>query len=160
MTDYGAPKKAKPRTLKGLLILVPVLAITGVAIALFGPFTEQAPISSPGSSPVQAAVETNPAADVTIAATGTGAASPSAPVPAPAAPVSTAAIDEEDLIRPISEVLGYGWVLNSQCVKVPGVKWWKYKSHESIAGYVIHAEVRTRSDVQNDNRTMIIRRFE
>jgi CheY-like chemotaxis protein len=145
MTEYGAPKEAKPRTLKGLLFLVPVLAITGVAIALFGPFTEQAPISSPGPSPVQAAVETNPvqeavetnpAADVTIAATGTGAASPSAPVPAPAAPVSTTAVDEEDLIRPISEVLGYGWVLNSQCVKVPGVKWWKYKSHESIAGYV------------------------
>ncbi len=131
--DYDAPqtmtKEEKPNTPKGLLSLVPVLVIAGVAIALLAPFTEQAPISSPVSSPtpspVVAVLETNPAIDVTIKA----AASPSAPV-------SAAAVGEEDLIRPISEVLGYGWVLNSRCSNIPEVRWWKYKNHESIAGYV------------------------
>ena len=38
--------------------------------------------------------------------------------------------------RPIEEVLGYGWVLKTQCGPIPDVKWWKYRTHKSIAGYV------------------------
>ncbi len=156
--EDGAAKEPKPGTRKGLLILAPVLAVSvlviGAVIAVLWPASSPGPsfvssfVSDPGPSPVQAApvsvpaahpvqpkpsgvqatLAANPAMDVTIAAPEAGAASPSAPVSAPAA--------GEDLIRPIAEVLGYGWVLNSQCAKIPGVKWWKYKSHESIAGYV------------------------
>ncbi len=125
LIEYDAPKEAKPRTRKGLLKAVPFLAgAAAVVIATIWPFTERAPTPSF----VQAAFAANPAMDVTIVAPEAGAASHSAAV--------SAAAVEEDLARPISEVLGYGWVLNSQCAKVPEVKWWKYKSHESIAGYV------------------------
>ncbi|MBT3306009.1 MAG: response regulator transcription factor [Alphaproteobacteria bacterium] len=43
---------------------------------------------------------------------------------------------EEPQAQPLAELLGYGWVLNTQCEPIPQVKWWKYKTHESIAAYV------------------------
>ena len=36
----------------------------------------------------------------------------------------------------MAEVLGYGWVLQSQCDPIPQVEWWKYKTHETVAAYV------------------------
>ncbi|MCH7935464.1 MAG: response regulator transcription factor [Proteobacteria bacterium] len=43
---------------------------------------------------------------------------------------------EETAPRPISELLGYGWVLKTRCAAIPRVTWWKFNSHERIAGYV------------------------
>ena len=58
-----------------------------------------------------------------------------------AVPVSTSAaipepMAEEVPSRPMAEVLGYGWVLQSQCDPIPQVEWWKYKTHETVAAYV------------------------
>ncbi|NQV64408.1 MAG: response regulator transcription factor [SAR86 cluster bacterium] len=54
--------------------------------------------------------------------------------------LSTAAgpqnMDDEFRVQPLAEILGYGWVLNSKCDTIPQVKWWKFKTPESIASYV------------------------
>jgi len=44
--------------------------------------------------------------------------------------------EEEESARSMEEVLGYGWVLKTKCRPVPDVKWWRYRTHKSIAGYV------------------------
>ena len=36
----------------------------------------------------------------------------------------------------MAEILGYGWVLESQCDAIPQITWWKYKSHLTVAAYV------------------------
>ena len=43
----------------------------------------------------------------------------------------------EGTIRSRAEILGYGWVLKTKCAKIPDVKWWKFLTHEAIAGYVM-----------------------
>lgn len=68
------------------------------------------------------------------------------PAPAKPAPVTTPPTIPDDIPptnmtdegspRPMAEVLGYGWVLRSQCEPIPRVEWWKYKTHETVAAYV------------------------
>lgn len=45
--------------------------------------------------------------------------------------------EEEGSSRPMEEVLGYGWVLKTKCGPIPDIEWWKFRTHKSIAGYVI-----------------------
>ena len=53
----------------------------------------------------------------------------------------TVSVDQGDVIEEASvskaEVLGYGWVLTSRCSTIPDVKWWKFKTHEATANYVL-----------------------
>jgi len=44
--------------------------------------------------------------------------------------------EEDPTPKPMAEVLGYGWVLETKCEPIPLVEWWKFKTHEDIAGYV------------------------
>ena len=44
--------------------------------------------------------------------------------------------EEEGESRAMAEILGYGWVLKTKCGPIPDVKWWKFRTHESIANYV------------------------
>ncbi len=73
----------------------------------------------------------------------TPAGKPPAPVqpalvstPAATPPTIPDTMPDEGSLRPMAEVLGYGWVLRSQCDPIPRVEWWKYKTHESVAAYV------------------------
>ena len=43
---------------------------------------------------------------------------------------------EENVPLSPAEILGYGWIHDAQCGKLPDVSWWKYNSYETIAGYV------------------------
>jgi len=52
-------------------------------------------------------------------------------VPVPAEKTS------ERIILSKAELLGYGWVHESKCNPVPDVEWWKLRTHEDIAGYVL-----------------------
>jgi CheY-like chemotaxis protein len=45
-------------------------------------------------------------------------------------------LPEEFAARSMAEMLGHGWALKSRCAPIPRVKWWKFKTHESIAAYV------------------------
>ena len=75
-----------------------------------------------------------------------GAILAESPAPAKPAPVTTPPTIPDDIPptnmtdegspRPMAEVLGYGWVLRSQCEPIPRVEWWKYKTHETVAAYV------------------------
>ena len=64
-----------------------------------------------------------------------------APAPAPALPSQpTSAVEKkqyEGTIRTKADILGYGWVLKTKCDPIPDVKWWKFRTHEAIAGYVM-----------------------
>ena len=70
---------------------------------------------------------------------------PIASIPTPAttsAPPSqaTPAVEKkpyEETIRSKAEILGYGWVLKTKCDPIPNVKWWKFRTHETIASYVM-----------------------
>ena len=44
--------------------------------------------------------------------------------------------EDEGDTRAMAEVLGYGWVLKTKCGPIPDVEWWKFRTHEDIAGYV------------------------
>jgi CheY-like chemotaxis protein len=57
-----------------------------------------------------------------------------AALPRPAAPPAE---PEEETIRSKAEILGYGWVLNSKCGRIPEVEWWQFRTHEAIANYVM-----------------------
>lgn len=73
-------------------------------------------------------------AEVPMASTSTPATT-SAPPSQP-----TSAVEKkmyEGTIRSKAEILGYGWVLKTKCDPIPDVKWWKFRTHESIAGYVM-----------------------
>lgn len=50
--------------------------------------------------------------------------------------VATPPPEEDSTPKPMAEVLGYGWVLETKCDPIPQVEWWKFKTHEDIAGYV------------------------
>ncbi len=72
--------------------------------------------------------------DVPIASTSTSAITSAPPSK------STPAVEKEPnegTIRSKEDILGYGWVLNTKCDPIPDVKWWKYRTHEAIAGYVM-----------------------
>ncbi len=44
--------------------------------------------------------------------------------------------EDEGGTRATAEMLGYSWVLKTKCGPIPNVQWWKFRTHESIAGYV------------------------
>lgn len=62
----------------------------------------------------------------------TPAVSTPAPTPEPEAEVA-----EQQVPLTKAEILGYGWVLDSKCPGIPDVEWWKLRTHEDIAGYVL-----------------------
>lgn len=61
--------------------------------------------------------------------------------PVPASDVSMPAPEEEAVEQQVpltkAEILGYGWVLDSKCPRIPDVAWWKLRTHEDVAGYVL-----------------------
>jgi CheY-like chemotaxis protein len=71
------------------------------------------------------------------------------PVPVSAPPPDPEPVAEEpQIVEPIveepeaaaltkAEILGYGWILKSRCAPIPDVSWWKYRSHEDMASYVM-----------------------
>ena len=125
------PKPAETGTRKRLFGLLPILAVTfaaAVGILWIFPQPLPEPVFETAEAPASA-----PAAPAPAKPAG-GAAEPEKP---PAlSPAALPAPEEESLTQPIAEVLGYGWALNSKCDLAPQVTWWKYKSHEGIAGYV------------------------
>lgn len=140
--DAGAkaPKRIETRIFAAFLGFAAVAATVG-ALSIYGgpgvnlaetppaPFASPMPVVSkaPIASPV--AVPAPVTTPVTIPAlTETITVSPP--------PVSVADAIEETAPRSIAEILGYGWVLKTRCEAIPRVTWWKFNSHESIAGYV------------------------
>ena len=91
-----------------------------------------APITTLAESPAPVKPAPRKSFRKSSALVSTSAAAPST-IPA-AAPAAT--MTDEGSPRSIAEVLGYGWVLRSQCDPIPRVEWWKYKDHESVAAYV------------------------
>ena len=151
--DAKAPKRIETRgenrIFAAFLGLAAVTAAVGALWIYGGPAeTLLAPVASsapaPSSSLAASLAPTPvPALVTTPALTETVTLSPVLPrSPAPVAKAQETIVEvpadaiEETAPRSIAELLGYGWVLNTRCDAVPRVKWWKFNSHESIAGYV------------------------
>jgi DNA-binding response OmpR family regulator len=127
--EMSRSKSRKTDTYRGRVFLTSALAAAGAAVTVFWLSTD--PVQTV-SEPV---METQVMAD-----------KPSPRfLPAPdqteeIAQFHTSAggreIADETPERPLAELLGHGWALNSRCDPVPQVKWWKFKTHESIAAYV------------------------
>ncbi len=130
----SGPGTAVPPKRGGLSALVIVLALFAVTLSgvVFWYFVEIPKLlpspeqaeSPPAMAPAKAAQEPSKDGPKARQAAATGKA---------LAPVD---IPDEEPTKAMAEMLGYGWVLKSQCGSVPKVEWWKYKDHESIAGYV------------------------
>lgn len=131
----------------GLAMVAPIVAIAGGAFWYVGtgPQPENTPPSAQGM-PQQPRLSAPIKPQAAIAAPGPVKPEPTPqpktepkPQPKPQPPdeaMAPAPLPDEEPTKAFAEVLGYGWVLDSKCPPVPNVKWWKFKSHESIAGYV------------------------
>ena len=137
------PRKVENRSKNHLFAALTgfaVIAITAMYWISGNPEVSASMVSKP-KDPIAAAAPAPVLAPVLAQAlTETVALSPK---PVPVAPVVQETIVEvpadaieETAPRAIAELLGYGWVLETRCEAIPQVKWWKFKSHERIAGYV------------------------
>lgn len=135
--DGGAKDQGRvvPSQGRGHGGLFTVIAI-GAVIAVGGTFWFFGTVSEPPKIPDQAL---SPAAREPMMAPPKASGEPSKAIEQPQkAPrvLTPIELDEEEPSKSMAEVLGYGWVLKSKCDPIPRVEWWKYKTHEEMAGYV------------------------
>lgn len=94
-----------------------------------GTATRMTPIAENSSS-----VSTETTQSLTTVSPSTQAQEPDAPQPA--IPIQSDEMSEEPELSK-AEILGYGWVLKTRCGSIPDVEWWKYKTHDVMANYVV-----------------------
>jgi len=119
-------------------------ALPEATTAAVPPSAPQTPAPEPAPAPQQ------PATSQTAAVAATSQAIEVPKTDPPAAEVSQESVkvvtlnspqptpppEEDSAPKPMAVVLGYGWVLETKCEPIPQVEWWKFKTHEAIAGYV------------------------
>lgn len=141
------PPAKKPKrdmaTIYGVIVVILALGIGGAWYV--SPATENGtePVNQLPATPVASTSEPSreiETADIPV------------PVTVDRSPIPITAPPEQQMPQPVrtetrpseneiklskAEILGYGWVLKTQCAPIPDVPWWKLRSHEGIVGYVV-----------------------